>query len=619
MISSDSFVSASVKLAYSYVRFSTPEQAKGDSLRRQLKLSSDYAAKHGLILDTRLKLRDLGVSGFKGKNIVKGALGAFLKGVKSGVVKRGSLLLVESLDRISRAEISEQVTLFMELINAGVEIVTLADEMRYSKKSINENMGGLMYSIMLMSRGHEESAMKSRRIVAAWAAKRESGKPLTARCPAWLSLKVSRDGYERNDGRCVLLKRIFTMAESGLGKDLIARTLNKERQKVWGRGNGWHASYVQKILTNRSVLGEYQHHKMENGRRVPIGLPISDYFPRVISEATFQAVRARSVANGRVKGRRSISVANLFTGLLKCGYAGTPMIYSNKGKWQYLVSDTARRGVGGYYASWPYADFEISFLTFLSELKFEELFDTDWQERQRVGEVAIAEIRGELELVRKNIGLLTESILGSDKSPKAVVARIGEFENLESDLVERLKQAERTHGDLINASRASEEQQQELKSLMAKREDRDVRLRLQRHIREHVQKIELFGLGSPLARTTVEDEIFWNPTGDPFDATEEERIRRFRNTGLIKGRGAKAKEELVYLESQLRQIPSGTKRSRYFKVSFVAGGVKMVMPDHDDPSQIVKMVRAERTPAGEPKMMVMTPNFTDEWEGIWRM
>ena len=33
--------------AYSYIRFSTPEQALGDSLRRQVQLAEEYARKHG--------------------------------------------------------------------------------------------------------------------------------------------------------------------------------------------------------------------------------------------------------------------------------------------------------------------------------------------------------------------------------------------------------------------------------------------------------------------------------------------------------------------------------------------------------------------------------------------
>ncbi len=36
------------KLAYSYLRFSTPEQAGGDSRRHQLDLARTYAARHGL-------------------------------------------------------------------------------------------------------------------------------------------------------------------------------------------------------------------------------------------------------------------------------------------------------------------------------------------------------------------------------------------------------------------------------------------------------------------------------------------------------------------------------------------------------------------------------------------
>ena len=48
----------SMPKAFSYVRFSTPEQAKGDSLRRQLERSKKYADEHGLVLDTSFNLLD---------------------------------------------------------------------------------------------------------------------------------------------------------------------------------------------------------------------------------------------------------------------------------------------------------------------------------------------------------------------------------------------------------------------------------------------------------------------------------------------------------------------------------------------------------------------------------
>ena len=73
------------KLAYSYLRFSTPEQAGGDSRRRQLDLARAYAARHGLVLDAGLSFRDLGMSAFHGRNVREGALRAFLDAVELGL------------------------------------------------------------------------------------------------------------------------------------------------------------------------------------------------------------------------------------------------------------------------------------------------------------------------------------------------------------------------------------------------------------------------------------------------------------------------------------------------------------------------------------------------------
>jgi len=53
---------AMTNIAYSYLRFSTPEQANGDCRRRQLAMAEKYAAEHHLKLDKHLSFRDLGVS-----------------------------------------------------------------------------------------------------------------------------------------------------------------------------------------------------------------------------------------------------------------------------------------------------------------------------------------------------------------------------------------------------------------------------------------------------------------------------------------------------------------------------------------------------------------------------
>src|SRR6516165_10598751 len=80
--------------AYSHTRFSTPEQAKGDSSTRQTLAANRWAQEHGVELDAELTFRDEGVTAYDGSNVERGALGAFLKAVHCGDVGQGSWLLV---------------------------------------------------------------------------------------------------------------------------------------------------------------------------------------------------------------------------------------------------------------------------------------------------------------------------------------------------------------------------------------------------------------------------------------------------------------------------------------------------------------------------------------------
>lgn len=61
--------------AYSYIRMSSQQQMKGDSFRRQLELSRQYAAENNLVLDE--SLTDIGISAWTGANVQDGALDAF--------------------------------------------------------------------------------------------------------------------------------------------------------------------------------------------------------------------------------------------------------------------------------------------------------------------------------------------------------------------------------------------------------------------------------------------------------------------------------------------------------------------------------------------------------------
>ena len=124
----------------------------------------------GLTLDE--SLRDLGVSAFRGTNRAVGALRSFLDLVENGKVERGSYLIVESLDRLSREAVLDAAARLLDLIRAGIVVVTLADGQEYSEERLRADWTPLIVSITIMARAHEKSRIKGERVGAAWHRKR---------------------------------------------------------------------------------------------------------------------------------------------------------------------------------------------------------------------------------------------------------------------------------------------------------------------------------------------------------------------------------------------------------------------------------------------------------------
>lgn len=149
---------------YSYLRFSDAKQAAGASSERQQAYAKEWARKNGLTLDESLSMRDEGLSAYHQKHIKRGALGAFLQAVEEGKVPTGSVLVVEGLDRLSRAEPIVAQGQLAQIINAGITVVTASDSKAYSQESLKANPMDLVYSLLVMIRAHEESDTKSKRV-----------------------------------------------------------------------------------------------------------------------------------------------------------------------------------------------------------------------------------------------------------------------------------------------------------------------------------------------------------------------------------------------------------------------------------------------------------------------
>ncbi|MBU9590770.1 recombinase family protein [Burkholderia multivorans] len=158
-------------VAYSYVRFSTARQELGDSLRRQVAMAEEFCAKYGLDLHP-VSYRDLGVSAFKRKNVERGALAAFIDAVKTGKVEKGSYLVIEQFDRLSRAEVDVALKLLLDLVHSGIKLVTLVDEKIWDRESVKD-IGNLILAIVFMSRANNESAAKADRLSQAWTQKKK--------------------------------------------------------------------------------------------------------------------------------------------------------------------------------------------------------------------------------------------------------------------------------------------------------------------------------------------------------------------------------------------------------------------------------------------------------------
>src|SRR5262245_33908131 len=182
---------APAPLAYSYIRFSTPAQAEGDSLRRQIEAAALWCRQNDVTLDQSTTLHDLGKSAYLGehrKNPDRYALAAFLRLVERGKIPRGSYLLVENLDRLTREHLRAAVMLFLGILEQGVNIVTTGAGRVFRHDS--DDMVDVIIAVVELARGHGESRRKSEILGATWKGKRDAigRRKLTGKCPFWLEL-----------------------------------------------------------------------------------------------------------------------------------------------------------------------------------------------------------------------------------------------------------------------------------------------------------------------------------------------------------------------------------------------------------------------------------------------
>jgi DNA invertase Pin-like site-specific DNA recombinase len=486
--------------AYSYIRMSTDVQLKGDSLRRQSEESRRYADENNLDLVEDFRLEDIGVSAFHGKNVAQGALGEFLVLCEQQIIQAGSYLIVESLDRISRQNPQVATSLFLQILGAGINIVTLTD--RHVYRAGSSDFTDIIVSVVIMSRAYEESRTKSLRVGAAWENKRRNihEKKLTQVAPVWLRLSADRTAFETVPERVAVLHWIFDEADQGKGSLQISRALNQQGIPTFAPSKGWYESYISKVLTNRAVLGEFQPHRYLDGKRMRYGEPIPNYFPAIVTREQFERIQAgRAVRRVRGAGRKGQNNINLFQGVATCGYCNARMMIVNKGPGPkggvYLRCDRARRSADCGASGWPLDHFEGAFLWFVEELDIGAIVQGAASEEARKAlEGQAATISADLE-TQKKIRERAFDLLGEPTSATAFVRGKIDDASMKIDELER-KLASIKEATMITA--ASQKRPLEEVRLMIKEiggwqtADGDSRSRVADWIKRNVKELLLF-------------------------------------------------------------------------------------------------------------------------------
>lgn len=338
-----------MKRAYSYIRFSREHQAQGDSLRRQLQATRDYCQKNDLLLDESLKLKDLGVSAFKGKNAENGSLARFMDACKFKQIAPGSALVVESFDRLSRQSPRKAIRLFTELLDEHrIELhFTMAGKV--FKPDHDEGVD-LILAVAMAMRANEESETKSKRLQAAWAKKRadaQAGKVLLhTSLPWWLQLEKGEivSPTERSD----VVKEAFELTANGYSSAQIARAFNKKLTPTWRRHTKkWVSARIRDLIRSEAPQGNLlpTYKTKKAGRE----FRIEGYYPKIVSDELAACARAnlkKNIRGNRGKYPTGLRPLNIFKGLLR--YQGRWLRYSSHRNGT-TDPQTGLKSINGYF------------------------------------------------------------------------------------------------------------------------------------------------------------------------------------------------------------------------------------------------------------------------------
>lgn len=444
-------------LVYSYIRFSDAKQAAGASLERQREYARRWASDNGLTLDESLSMSDEGLSAYHQRHITQGALGAFLAAIEDGRVRPGSVLVVEGLDRLSRAAPIQAQGQLAQIINAGITVVTASDGKVYSSESLLKNPMDLIHSLLVMIRAHEESATKSLRVRDAirrqcegWVAGTYRGLVQYGQKPGWLRIEGGK--WVLIEERADALRYMVDMFLRGFGVGAIARKLHESGLSTSSAVPT--SGHLQRLLTHPALIGE-KHLSVDGNDYI-----LADYYPAVIDRETFEQLGALAKSRGRQKVKGTIPSIITGMGIAMCGYCGGPMkaqTMANRRQADGSILDCNRRiscvrinsGQKCLSGSTSVAPIERALMDYCSDmLNLRALYPAD---RALAPRAEMNAAKAKLSDVEHKLERLMQALLEGTGAPASFTAKARELEALKLTLQDQIKRAEQALSEAMRA------------------------------------------------------------------------------------------------------------------------------------------------------------------------
>lgn len=490
---------------YSYLRFSDPRQATGSSVDRQLQYAQRWAAEKGLVLDESLSLRDEGLSAYHQRHVKQGALGVFLQAVEDGRIADGSVLVVEGLDRLSRAEPIQAQAQLAQIINAGITVVTASDGREYNRAGLKAQPMDLVYSLLVMIRAHEESDTKSRRVKAA----------IRRQCEGWISGSyrgIIRNGKDpqwlRWDGQAFQLipervegvRLVIELFRRGYGSVRIIREMADRGLSVTAKGIT--ALQVYRLVRLPALMGvkvlelEGESYRLEG------------YYPAVLTADEFADLSALVENRVRRKGKGEIPGLVTGLGITYCGYCGTAVVGQNmmfKTRPDGTLADGHRRlicvgyshnqgcPVGGSCSVVPIEKALMSYCT--DRMNLSSLLEGSDQTQALRARLSTAKV--EAGVIEQQLERVGEALLAAEggAAPLIFVRKARELEEQQADKRKEVAQLER---ELLAISNRDQPGLAEAWAQLAsgvEALDFDARMKVRQLVRETFERIVVYHRG----------------------------------------------------------------------------------------------------------------------------